>query len=130
MDAYPFTTPKKLTSKILWKYWLSVQLPLSPIPALRCRKSSFVPALSMVDFRLDQSLREATSIWWASTLPLLEMLLLASLRADEWLSTRCRFMPWLAHSFATAKPTPLAAPVMRAVLPDAKTAVAGDMAAG
>jgi hypothetical protein len=33
----PWMTPKRFTSMILWKYEVSDQLPLRPIPALRTR---------------------------------------------------------------------------------------------
>ncbi len=42
-------------------------------------------------------------------------------KASALLSMRARCMPWLRQSFATAKPMPEAAPVMRATLEEAKT---------
>ena len=41
------------------------------------------------------------------------------------LSTSATFMPWRRQSFATARPMPDAAPVMRAVLPALKTGLGG-----
>ena len=40
-------------------------------------------------------------------------------------STRARFMPCLWQSLATARPIPLAAPVIKAVLPALKTGCSG-----
>lgn len=60
---------------------------------------------------------------WNSTLPLEEIDDFAEASAELLLSTRIKFMPLEAQSFATARPTPEAAPVMSAVAPDLKTAV-------
>lgn len=56
-------------------------------------------------------------------LPFVEMADLAAASAELLLSTKMRFIECEAQSFATARPTPDAAPVMSAVAPDRKTAV-------
>ena len=72
---------------------------------------------------VDQSEREATSIECVLIVPLPVTEDLASSSLEELLSTRVTFMPWEAQSFATARPMPPAAPVMRALAFARKTEV-------
>lgn len=52
---------------------------------------------------------------------------LASSSLDELLSMRMRFIECEAHIFATARPTPEAAPVIKALAPLRKTFVGADI---
>lgn len=62
-----------------------------------------------------------------SMLPLVEMDDFASFNLLVSRSTRIKFIPWEAHSLETARPTPDAAPVMRAVAFARKTCAAADI---
>ena len=109
----PWMTPKRLMPKILWKYEVSDQLPLRPIPALRarseilpnatcqemCRRSTLYfsnvelppKSFSTCTFNFSKSSTRLTSIFTVSTFPLIADF--ADERFDLLLSQMMTFMP-------------------------------------